>query len=256
MNKRLLAEFLGTFWLVFCGCGTAIFSASVATGTGPAGLPGIAAAFGLALAAMAYAFSPVSGAHFNPAVTVGLGIAGKFERSAVLPYILSQTVAGIAAAILLYLLALSGTAAVDMSRGFAANGYGVASPGGFSWGTALGLEVILTAGFVLVIASVTSIRSLRGFAPLVIGLTLALANLVAIPVTNASINPARSTGPALVAGGIYLSQLWLFWLAPLLGGVIGGALARVMTVEVTPWGTGVQEETTAREEAGARVANY
>lgn len=258
MGRRLIAEFLGTFWLVFCGCGTAVFGASIAAGG--IGALAVAVAFGLAFLTGAYAFGYISGAHFNPAVTAGLAAAGQFPRSDIIPYIVSQTIGGIAAAIGLYLMAI-GSPSYTPGASLAANGYGMHSPGGYSWGAGLGGELLLTAGFVLVITFVTARRSLRAFAPLIIGFTLTLANLVCIPLTNASINPARSSGPALVTGDWALAQLWLFWLAPILGGIAGGSIARILIAEETAWGTSTssnresQLRREAEEEQRQKAAN-
>lgn len=254
MAKKIIAELIGTFWLVFCGCGSAVLAATFPQSG--IGFLGVAFAFGLTVLTMAYAFGNTSGGHFNPAVTVGLWAAGKFDTRQVFPYILSQVMGAFIASIALYAIA-SGRAEFSLASGFATNGYGAHSPGGYSLYSGLIAEIILTAGFLLVIVAVTSQRSLQALAPLAIGLTLTLIHLVLIPVTNASVNPARSTGPALIAGGIALQQLWLFWLAPLVGGLIGGWTGRAL-IEEEQKGTTVgpigRRETT--EEEPRRVGNF
>ncbi|MEH7907764.1 aquaporin Z [Rhizobium laguerreae] len=218
MQKSLVAEFLGTFWLVFGGCGSAVLAAAYPElGIG---FVGVAFAFGLTVLTMAYAVGGISGGHFNPAVSLGLTVAGRFPAARLVPYIVVQVVGAIAAAALLYLIA-SGKAGFELG-GFAANGYGEHSPGGYSLLSALLIEVLLTMFFLIIILGSTSSRVPAGFAPLAIGLGLTLIHLVAIPVTNTSVNPARSTGQALFVGGWALQQLWLFWLAPLVGGALGG----------------------------------
>ena len=228
MSHRLGAEFLGTFWLVLGGCGTAVLTAEFPdVGVG---ILGVALAFGLTVLTMAYAVGYVSGAHFNPAVTVGLAVARRFPWRDVLPYVVTQVIAAAVAGGVLY-AAASGRSGFAASQGFAANGYGDHSPGGYSlWSAAL-VEVILTGFFLYVFLGATDGRAPVGFAPLAIGLALALINLISIPVTNTSVNPARSTGVALYAGGWALSQLWLFWLAPLVGGAIAGATYALITGE-------------------------
>jgi aquaporin Z len=228
LAKKLAAEFLGTFWLVFGGCGSAVLAAGF-PGLG-IGFAGVALAFGLAVLTMAYAIGAVSGAHFNPAVTVGLYAGGRIPASDLLPYIVSQVAGAIAAAFVLYLIA-SGKAGFDLSQGFAANGYAEHSPGGYSLGAALLAELVLTFMFVLVIMGATDPRAPAALAPVAIGLCLTLIHLVSIPVTNTSVNPARSTGPALFVGGWALAQLWLFWLAPIVGGALGGIAYRVLLAE-------------------------
>ncbi|MBW8788054.1 aquaporin Z [Rhizobium laguerreae] len=218
MQKSLVAEFLGTFWLVFGGCGSAVLAAAYPElGIG---FVGVAFAFGLTVLTMAYAVGGISGGHFNPAVSLGLTVAGRFPAARLVPYIVVQVVGAIAAAALLYLIA-SGKAGFELG-GFAANGYGDHSPGGYSLLSALLIEVLLTMFFLIIILGSTSSRVPAGFAPLAIGLGLTLIHLVAIPVTNTSVNPARSTGQALFVGGWALQQLWLFWIAPLAGGALGG----------------------------------
>lgn len=218
MQKSLVAEFLGTFWLVFGGCGSAVLAAAYPElGIG---FVGIAFAFGLTVLTMAYAVGGISGGHFNPAVSLGLTVAGRFPAARLVPYVVVQVVGAIAAAALLYLIA-SGKAGFELG-GFAANGYGDHSPGGYSLLSALLIEVLLTMFFLIIILGSTSSRVPAGFAPLAIGLGLTLIHLVSIPVTNTSVNPARSTGQALFVGGWALQQLWLFWIAPLAGGALGG----------------------------------
>ncbi|RWX18193.1 aquaporin Z [Rhizobium hidalgonense] len=218
MQKSLVAEFLGTFWLVFGGCGSAVLAAAYPElGIG---FVGVAFAFGLTVLTMAYAVGGISGGHFNPAVSLGLTVAGRFPAARLLPYIAVQLVGAVAAAALLYLVA-TGKAGFELG-GFAANGYGDHSPGGYSLLSALLIEVLLTMFFLIIILGSTGSRVPAGFAPLAIGLGLTLIHLVSIPVTNTSVNPARSTGQALFVGGWALQQLWLFWIAPLAGGALGG----------------------------------
>ncbi|WP_436642062.1 aquaporin Z [Microbaculum sp. FT89] len=219
MINRLGAEFLGTFWLVFGGCGSAVLAAGIPDlGIGFAG---VALAFGLTVLTMAYAVGHISGGHFNPAVTLGLWAGGRVPTSDILPYWIAQVVGAIAAASVLYVIA-SGHAEFALSTGFAANGFGEHSPAGYSLMAALAAEIVLTFFFLLIIMGVTDKRAPAGFAPLAIGLALTLIHLISIPVTNTSVNPARSTGQALFVGGWALAQLWLFWVAPLIGGVLGG----------------------------------
>lgn len=226
MNKRLWAEFFGTFWLVLGGCGSAVLAAAFPQlGIGFAG---VALAFGLTVVTMAYAVGHISGGHFNPAVTFGLFAGGRIPAKDVVPYVLSQVLGGLAAAAMLYLIA-SGKTDFDASTGgFASNGYGEYSPGGYSLAAAALTEVVLTAFFLIVIHGVTDRRAPAGFAPLAIGLALTLIHLISIPVTNTSVNPARSTGVAIFQGGWALGQLWLFWIAPLAGGVLGGLIYRTL----------------------------
>jgi len=224
MQRNLIAEFLGTFWLVFGGCGSAVLAAAFpALGIGFAG---VALAFGLTVLTMAYAVGGISGGHFNPAVSVGLAVAGRFPMGRVVPYIVVQVLGAVAAAALLYLVA-SGKAGFELG-GFASNGYGEHSPGGYSLASALAIEVVLTMFFLIVILGSTNKRVPAGFAPLAIGLALTLIHLISIPVTNTSVNPARSTGQALFAGGWALQQLWLFWLAPIFGGALGGTVWKLL----------------------------
>nr|NIS42088.1 aquaporin Z [Desulfuromonadales bacterium] len=219
MTQRLGAEFFGTFWLVFGGCGSAVLAAAFPeVGIG---LLGVSLAFGLTVVTMAYAVGHISGGHFNPAVTLGLWAGGRISAGDILPYWVAQVIGAIAAAAVLYLIA-SGQSDFSLAGGFAANGYGEHSPGGYSIVAALVAEVVLTFFFLLIIMGATDGRAPAGFAPLAIGLALTLIHLISIPVTNTSVNPARSTGQALFVGDWALGQLWLFWVAPLVGGVIGG----------------------------------
>ena len=223
MTHRLGAEFFGTFWLVLGGCGSAVLAAAFPDlGIGFAG---VALAFGLTVVTMAYAVGHISGGHFNPAVTLGLWAGGRFAAKDILPYWIAQVVGGIAAAAVLYLIA-SGKADFSLAGGFASNGYAEHSPGGYSLVAALVCEVVMTFFFLLVILGSTDSRAPAGFAPLAIGLALTLIHLISIPITNTSVNPARSTGPALFVGGWALAQLWLFWVAPLVGAVIAGGVYR------------------------------
>lgn len=224
LPKRLGAEFFGTFWLVFGGCGSAVLAAGIPN-LGIA-YAGVSLAFGLTVLTMAYAVGHISGGHFNPAVTIGAMMAGRFEGKDVLPYIVTQVVAAIAASGLLYLVA-SGVEGWS-AGGFASNGFGEQSPHGYNMVSALVIEIVLTFFFLLVILGSTDRKAPAGFAPIAIGLALTLIHLISIPVTNTSVNPARSTGPALFAGGAYLSQLWLFWVAPIVGGALGGLVHRAL----------------------------
>mgnify|MGYP001150783477 FL=1 len=223
MSKKLCAEFLGTFWLVLGGCGSAVLAAAFPElGIGFAG---VALAFGLTVVTMAYAVGHISGGHFNPAVTVGLVAGGRLPAKDAVPYIIAQVVGGIAAGGVLYLIA-SGKAGFDASAGFASNGYGEHSPGGYTLAAAIVCELVLTAFFLIVIHGATDKRAPAGMAPLAIGLTLTLIHLISIPVTNTSVNPARSTAVAVYQGSWALEQLWVFWLVPLIGGAIGGLIYR------------------------------
>jgi aquaporin Z len=225
MFRKCIAEFIGTFWLVLGGCGSAVLAAKFPdVGIG---LAGVSLAFGLTVLTAAYALGPISGGHFNPAVTVGLWAGGRFPARQIAPYIVVQVAGGIVAATVLYAIA-SGKPGFDAAAGFAANGYGDHSPGNYSLASALITELVMTFMFVLVILGATHTRAPVGFAGLAIGLALTLIHLISIPVTNTSVNPARSTGPALFAGAWALQQLWLFWLAPLLGGVLAGVLHRTV----------------------------
>ncbi len=223
MSKRLGAEFIGTFWLVLGGCGSAVLAAAF-PGLG-IGLLGVSLAFGLTVLTMAYAIGHISGCHLNPAVSIGLWAGGRFKTGDLVPYIIAQVLGGLAAGGVLYLIA-SGKAGFSTSGGFASNGYGEHSPGGYSLNAALICEVVMTAMFLLIILGSTDKRAPQGFAPIAIGLGLTLIHLISIPVTNTSVNPARSTGVAVFAGGLAISQLWLFWVAPIVGAILAGAVYR------------------------------
>ena len=223
--KKYAAEFVGTFWLVLGGCGSAVLAAAFPeVGIG---LLGVSLAFGLTVLTMAYAIGHVSGCHLNPAVSVGLWAGGRFPAKDLLPYIVAQVLGGIAAGGILYLIA-SGKAGFDVSGGFASNGYGEHSPGGYSMQAALITEIVMTMMFIVVILGATDKRAPAGFAPIAIGLCLTLIHLISIPVTNTSVNPARSTGVALYVGDWATAQLWLFWVAPLIGGVFGAVVYRAI----------------------------
>jgi aquaporin Z len=223
MNKKHIAEFIGTFWLVLGGCGSAILAAGFPdVGIG---LLGVSLAFGLSVLTMAYAIGHISGCHLNPAVTIGLATAGRFSMAEVPGYVIAQLVGASVAAGVLYVIA-SGGPGFDVSAGFAANGFGEHSPGGYSMTAALVAEVVLTMMFLFVILGATSDKAPAGFAPLAIGLCLTLIHLISIPVTNTSVNPARSTSQALFVGDWAISQLWLFWLAPIAGAIIAGLISR------------------------------
>lgn len=224
LTSRALAEFVGTFWLVLGGCGSAVLAAAFPeVGIG---LHGVSLAFGLTVLTMAYAIGHVSGCHLNPAVSVGLVVGGRFKASELLPYVVAQVLGAVLAAGVLYLI-VTGKGPYDLVKsGLAANGYGEHSPGKFSLGAGFLTEVVMTAMFLLVILGATDRRAPAGFAPIAIGLCLTLIHLVSIPVTNTSVNPARSTGPALFVGDWAVSQLWLFWLAPIVGAVIGALVYR------------------------------
>jgi len=228
LSKKVAAEFLGTFWLVFGGCGSAVLAAAF-PGTG-IGFAGVALAFGLTVVTMAYAVGHISGGHFNPAVTIGLYAGGRVPASDLTPYIVAQVAGAIVAGLVLFIIA-SGKEGFDVAAGFAANGYGEHSPGGYSLGAALVTELVLTFVFLFVIMGVTDARAPAALAPLAIGLCLTLIHLISIPVTNTSVNPARSTGPAVLVGGWALAQLWLFWLAPIVGGALGGYAYRMLMAE-------------------------
>ena len=233
--KKYAAEAIGTFWLVLGGCGSAVLAAAFPeVGIG---LLGVSLAFGLTVVTMAYAIGHISGCHLNPAVTLGLMAGGRFPASDVLPYIVAQVVGGIVAGGVLYLIA-SGAPGFDLAKGFAANGYGAHSPGGYSLTAGFVTEVVMTAMFLFIIMGATHGKAPVGFAGLAIGLGLVLIHLVSIPVTNTSVNPARSTGVAIYAGGWALGQLWLFWIAPILGAVAGGAVYRWLVGEPEPMITG------------------
>jgi aquaporin Z len=228
LARRTAAELLGTFWLVLGGCGAALISAKVPeVGIG---MLGVAMAFGLTVVTGMYALGAISGGHFNPAITLGLATAGRFPAKEVVPYWVGQVIGGIGAAAVLYLIA-SGAPTFDLTSGFTANGYGLHSPGHYGlWACALS-EVVMTFMFVVVVLGSTDKMAFKGFAPLAVGLCLTLINLVSIPVTNTSVNPARSTGPALFEGGWALQQLWLFWVAPLIGGLLAGVVYPALTRE-------------------------
>lgn len=239
MSRRALAEFVGTFWLVFGGCGSAVLAAGF-PGLG-IGFAGVALAFGLTLLTMAYAIGHISGCHINPAVTVGLVVGKRFPASELLPYVVAQVAGGIVASLVLYFIA-SGTAGFSLAGGFAANGYGAHSPGQYSLAACLLAEVVLTFMFLFVILGATDSRAPKGFAPIAIGLCLTLIHLIGIPVTNLSVNPARSTGPAVIVGGWAIQQLWLFWLAPNVGAALAGLVYPLVA------------EAPAKEKAEAKAA--
>jgi len=222
---------IGTFWLVFGGCGSAVLAAAFPN-VG-IGLLGVSAAFGLTVLTMAYAIGHISGCHLNPAVSVGLVVGKRFPASELLPYVAAQVTGGILGAGVLYLIA-SGKAGFDLSGGMASNGYGAHSPGGYSFVACLVAEIVLTLMFLLIILGATDLRAPQGFAPIAIGLGLTLIHLIGIPVTNLSVNPARSTGPAVFVGGWALEQLWLFWLAPIIGAVIAGVLYPAVAGQAEP----------------------
>ncbi len=241
LAKRMTAEFVGTFWLVLGGCGSAVLAAGFPElGIG---FVGVSLAFGLTVLTMAYALGHVSGCHLNPAVTVGLAVARRFPRADVLPYVAAQVLGGIAAAGVLYLVA-SGRAGFDVSAGFAANGVGEHSPGGYALTAGLLAEVVMTFVFVFVILGATDVRAPAGFAPIAIGLCLTLIHLVTIPVTNTSVNPARATGPAVFVGGWALAQLWVFWVAPLAGAIAAGV--------VYPWLSASPRQAAERDHAAMK----
>jgi aquaporin Z len=226
--KQYSAEFLGTFWLVLGGCGSAVLAAAFPN-VG-IGLMGVALAFGLTVLTMAYAIGHISGCHLNPAVSVGLWAGGRFPASKLPPYIVAQVLGGIVAGAVLYVIA-SGAPGFDVSKGFASNGYGAHSPGGYSLLAALVSEVVMTMFFLLVILGATDKRAPAGFAPIAIGLALTLIHLISIPVTNTSVNPARSTGVALFVGDWAIGQLWLFWVAPIVGALLGAAIYHFVASE-------------------------
>lgn len=237
MGKRLGAEFLGTFWLVFGGCGSAVLAAQFLDAANPnvnlgIGFVGVSLAFGLTVLTMAYAIGHISGCHLNPAVTAGLVAGGRFKSSELLPYWAAQVLGGAAGAGVLFVIA-AGKAGFSMAGGFASNGYGEHSPGGYSLLACFVAELVLTFIFLMIILGSTDGRAPKGFAPIAIGLGLTLIHLIGIPVTNLSVNPARSTGPALFVGGWALAQLWMFWIAPLLGAVLAGFAYKALA-EVEP----------------------
>jgi aquaporin Z len=225
LGKRAAAEFFGTFWLVFGGCGSAVLAAAY-PGLG-IGFAGVALAFGLTVLTMAYAIGHISGCHLNPAISVGLVVGKRFPASELAPYIIAQVLGGICGSGVLYLIA-SGKEGFSLSGGFASNGYGAHSPGGYSVAACFIAETVLTLFFLFIIMGSTDKRAPQGFAPIAIGLGLTLIHLIGIPVTNLSVNPARSTGPAVFVGGWAIAQLWLFWLAPILGAAIGGSIYNVL----------------------------
>jgi aquaporin Z len=225
MSKKLTAEFIGTFWLVLGGCGSAVLAAAFPdVGIG---LLGVSFAFGLTVLTMAFAIGHISGCHLNPAVSIGLWAGGRFNASELLPYIIIQVAGAIAGAGVLYLIA-SGKAGFELSSGLASNGYGEHSPGGYSLASCLLAEVVMTFMFLMIILGATDKRAPQGFAPIAIGLGLTLIHLISIPVTNTSVNPARSTGPALLVGDWATAQLWMFWVAPIIGAVIAGFVYRFL----------------------------
>ncbi len=226
--KQFGAEFVGTFWLVLGGCGSAVLAAAFPN-VG-IGLLGVALAFGLTVLTMAFAIGHISGCHLNPAVSVGLYVGGRFPADKLLPYIVAQVLGAICAAGVLYIIA-SGKAGFDVAGGFASNGYGAHSPGGYSFLAALVCEVVMTMMFLIIILGSTDKRAPQGFAPIAIGLGLTLIHLISIPVTNTSVNPARSTGVALFVGGWAIAQLWLFWVAPIVGATLGGIVYRIVGKE-------------------------
>ena len=228
MSKKLVAEFIGTFWLVLGGCGSAVLAAAFPeVGIG---LAGVSLAFGLTVLTMAYAIGHISGCHLNPAVTIGLWAGGRHPVGEVLPYVLAQVLGAIAGAFVLYMIA-SGKAGFDVAGGLASNGYGVHSPGAYSLQAGFLTEIVMTLMFLLIILGATDRRAPAGFAPIAIGLGLTLIHLISIPVTNTSVNPARSTGPALMVGGWAIAQLWLFWVAPIAGALIAGFVYRWLADE-------------------------
>lgn len=229
--KTYGAEFLGTFWLVLGGCGSAVLAAAFPN-VG-IGLHGVSLAFGLTVLTMAYAIGHVSGCHLNPAVSIGLWAGGRFPGGQLLPYIAAQVLGAIAAGAVLYVIA-SGAPGFDVTKGFASNGYGEHSPGGYSLLAALLCEVVMTMFFLIVILGATDARAPAGFAPIAIGLALTLIHLISIPVTNTSVNPARSTGVALFAGGWAIAQLWAFWIAPIVGAVLGAFAYRAVAGDAAP----------------------
>jgi len=223
MTKKLGAEFIGTFWLVLGGCGSAVLAAAFPdVGIG---LLGVAFAFGLTVLTMAFAIGHISGCHLNPAVSIGLWSGGRFSTAELIPYIITQVAGGIAGAAVLYVIA-TGQAGFDVTAGFASNGYGEHSPGGYSLTAALVTEIVMTFMFLIIILGATDKRAPQGFAPIAIGLGLTLIHLISIPVTNTSVNPARSTGVAIFQGDWAVSQLWLFWLAPIVGAILAGVVYR------------------------------
>ncbi|MGL5638276.1 MAG: aquaporin Z [Cetobacterium sp.] len=228
MKNKFFAEFIGTFWLVLGGCGSAVLAAGY-PGLG-IGFVGVSLAFGLSVLTMAFAIGHISGCHLNPAVTIGLVVAGKFDKKDAIPYIISQVIGGTLGAYILYLIAI-GLPGFNLDNGFALNGVGLLSPNGFSMGAGIITEIVLTMIFLIVILGSTSDKAPKGFAPISIGLCLTLIHLISIPVTNTSVNPARSTAVALIARGEALSQLWIFWVAPILGAILGAVLYKMFLEE-------------------------
>ena len=226
--NRAVAELIGTFWLVLGGCGSAVLAAAF-PGVG-IGLLGVAFAFGLTVLTMAYGIGHISGCHLNPAVTVGLAVGGRFKTAEIIPYVIAQVIGAIVAAAVLYFIA-SGQAGFTLAGGLASNGYADHSPGKYSLAAGFVSEVVMTFMFLMIILGSTDTRAPTGFAPIAIGLGLTLIHLISIPVTNTSVNPARSTGPAIIVGGWALSQLWLFWIAPLIGAVLAGFAYRCVSGE-------------------------
>jgi len=236
--RKYIAEGIGTFWLTFAGCGSAVLAAAFPeVGIG---LLGVSLAFGLTVLTMAYSIGHISGCHLNPAVTIGLAAGGRFPAAQIAPYVIAQVFGAVVAAGVLYLIA-SGGPGFDLANGFAANGYGDHSPGKYPLFAGLVAEVVLTMMFLFIIMGATHGKAPVGFAPIAIGLGLTLIHLVGIPVTNTSVNPARSTGPALFVGGWALTQLWLFWVAPIIGGVLGGILYRWVSEEPSAQITGIEK---------------
>ncbi len=231
LSKRALAEFIGTFWLVFGGCGSAVLAAAFPSlGIG---FVGVSLAFGLTVLTMAFAIGHISGCHLNPAVSLGLAVAKRFSFSELPVYVIAQVLGGILGSAVLYIIA-SGKEGFDLSGGFASNGYGAHSPGGYSLASCLTAEIVLTFMFLIIILGATDVRAPKGFAPIAIGLGLTLIHLIGIPVTNLSVNPARSTGPAVFVGGWALAQLWLFWVAPLVGAAAAGIVYSVLATQPEP----------------------
>jgi aquaporin Z len=235
LGRRVFAEFIGTFWLVFGGTGSAVFAAVFLTDAHvPVGIgfAGVALAFGLTVLTMAFALGHISGAHFNPAVTIGLWAGKRFPARDIVPYIVAQVIGAIVGSAVVYAIVSSHTGFAMQPNGLAANGYGDHSPGGFGLVSGFIAEFVLTAGFLIVIVGSTDARAPKGFAPIAIGLALTLIHLISIPITNTSVNPARSTGPAIFVGGWALEQLWLFWVAPILGALVAGFGYRALAPEV------------------------
>jgi len=239
LSKRLGAEFIGTLWLVLGGCGAAVLAAKFPqVGIG---LVGVALAFGLTVLTMAFAIGHISGCHLNPAVSLGLVVGGRFRAADLLPYWIAQVLGALAGAGILYLIA-SGASGFELSGGLASNGYGAHSPGGYSILSCLISEIVMSFMFLMIILGATDARAPKGFAPIAIGLGLTLIHLISIPVTNTSVNPARSTGPALLVGGWAVSQLWLFWVAPLLGATLAGVVYRWLGAQKTQLASGVLDQ--------------